>query len=147
MARSRKGGAAVATPPQLELPVVYGVVSFGDKTARIGLTVHRGNLTVTQADKLLVGRRLTCTILARSTGHAGQESLPGFEEADPVISGIADVKGIGVGPKNISFGLTFALDGLDNATLSHFSKREGVFTVTEIADIPAGEAGESEGEE
>jgi hypothetical protein len=59
---------------------------------------------------------------------------------------VADVKSIGVGVKNISFGLTFALESVDVETLAHFAKREGIVTVLEAEDIPEDEAEEG-GEE
>lgn len=129
------------------LHVSYGDVSIGDKFCRLGCVISRGNLTVAEADRQLCGRRLTVHCLARSSGGAGQESLPGIDGADIEFDGIADCKRYGVGPKAISFGLTFAIESIDIETLAKFAKREGVVTITNVAAIPAAEAGDGDAEE
>jgi hypothetical protein len=145
MARSRSR-SATADPPVLEIPVKYGNVNLGDETGRLGCSASRGNLTVAKADRNLVGKRLKVKIMARAGGaQSDQPSIP-QAEADEHIEAVADVKSIGVGVKNISFGLTFALESVDVETLAHFAKREGIVTVLEAEDIPEDEAEEG-GEE
>lgn len=134
-----------AEAPILELPVSFGNVNVGDKTARVGVTVPRTSLSVSSADKNLCGKRLTVHLLARAgDGQAGQESIPGLEGADLELSGVADVKGFGVGPKTISAGLTFSIESIDVPTLARMAKRDGVVTVVGIQDIPEGEQGDEE---
>jgi hypothetical protein len=126
----------VALTEKVELPVAYGNVSIGDKSARLGVTVSAGNLTPNQANKLLVGRRLTGQVLARlGNGQPGQGSIPGLEK-DPKLAGVFDVKSVGMTPKSYTFGLTFSLDKLDVEMLSHFAKREGILTVKDVEDLP-----------
>src|SRR5262245_62146532 len=90
----------------MELPVQYGNVNIGDKTARIGCNVKRPTLTPTIADKNLCDKRLTAKILARTSGGADQESIPGMDQ-DVNVEAVFDCKGFGVSKKAISFGLTF----------------------------------------
>ncbi len=129
----------------LKVPVAFSNVNIGDETARVGISIGRGHLTVSQADKHLCGKRLTGTILARSNGAtAEQGSLPGLDD-DTEIRGIFDVKGFSASLKKISTGLTFALASVDIEKLSHFAKREGQLSVENIEALPEGEDDE-EGE-
>lgn len=129
----------VTTGPMLEIACSYANVNIGDKTARLGISTSRGNLTVSQADKQLCGKRLTGKLLARrGGGGSDQQSLPGAED-DIEIQAVFDVKGFGVTGKNISFGATFALASIDVETLAHFAKTSGIVYILEAADIPEGE--------
>jgi hypothetical protein len=121
----------------LEVPVTYGDVSIGAETCRIGITVDRTKLTISSADRNLCGKLLTGTILARAGGaQAEQGSLPDMD-ADVSLAATFNVKGFGVKRKAITAGLTFAIASIDVEKLSQFAGRQGVFTVDEIADIPA----------
>ena len=124
----------------LELPGSWGNLNIGDETARLGATVARAALSVTQADKNLCCKRLAGTIIARAgDGNADQSSLPGAD-ADETITAIFDVKSFGVSRKNISFGLTVSLGSIEIEVLAKFAKRQGQFWVQDISDIPEDEA-------
>jgi len=121
----------------MDLIVGFGNVNIGDKTARIGITVDRGNLSVSQADQSLCGRRLTGTLIAQPDGDApGQETFPGMDSGNTELNGSFDVKGFNVTAKNISFGLTFSLKDLEMELLGHFAKRNGRLNITEVAELP-----------
>lgn len=124
-------------PYLLEIPCEYGSVSIGDKTCRIGLTVSRGDLELSRADKNICGRRLAGRILARSSGGPNQESLPGLDQ-DSQVDGVFDVKTISINREYLSFGLTFSRADVDTESLAQFPKREGVFYVQESMSIPEG---------
>ena len=120
----------------LELPVTFGNLSIGETTARLGIRVSRGNLTVSKADKHLCCKRLSCTIIARSNGaQADQESLPGIDAGDEEINAVCDVKGYSVGGKTISLGLTLMLSMVSIEKLSHFPKREGRVLIESAVEI------------
>lgn len=68
-----------------KIPVEFGSVSIGDQAASIGITIDRHNLTVSRADELLCGRRLTGKI----------ESKPKDEDADLGEEGGAESNGDG----------------------------------------------------
>lgn len=128
----------------LELPVTFGGLSVGEKTCRIGMSISRANYSVTKADKQLVGKRMTVQLLARSNGaNADQDSLPGMDN-DRVVEAVGDCKGFSAGGSAISFGLTFMLASVDVEVLSHFPKRDGRLTVTDVEAIPDGEESEDE---
>jgi hypothetical protein len=143
MAKTKKGAA------ELTLPVAYGNVSVGDKTARIGLTIHRGNLNITAADKTFTDKRLSCEITAKPNGDApGQNTLPGMEGSGIAsLTGVADVKGIRATGSAFNIGLTFNLKMIDVKTLAGFAKREGDLIVNGIEEIPEEDKGEDGGEE
>lgn len=118
------------------LAVAYGGVSYGDKTCRLAVVVSLGNLIPADAVKLLVGKRLkvVCTAVI---GRADQQTLTGDPPERVEIAGTADVKSIGIGTKAISFGLTFPIEGFDEAhKLPGFAKRDGFITILDREDIP-----------
>lgn len=128
----------------LELPVSFGNLNVGDETARLGVSVSRGALTVSQADKHLCGKRLTGEILARTNGaQADQGALPGLVD-DITVEGVFDVGGFTASPKKIGFGLTFLLSASDVTQLARFARREGRVTITGIENIPDDEADDGE---
>lgn len=120
-----------------QLPCSYGGVSYGDKTCRLGVSVSLGNLIPTDAVPLLVGKRLKvlCTAII---GRADQPALTGEPSHEELqVAGTADVKGIGVTTKAITFGLTFPIEGFDGEhSLPQFAKREGFVRVLDAEDIP-----------
>lgn len=122
----------------LELEVAFGNVSIGDKTARVGISTERSQISISQADKNLCGRRLTGTILVHANENPDQTTMDGFAD-DIALPGIFDVKQIGITPKAVGFGLTFALAGLDVSQLAHFAKRNGKLIVNNVEDIPENE--------
>ena len=134
----------------LDLEVAFGGVSIGDKTARIGVSVERSEISVTQADRNICGRRLTGAILARpNNDNPDQAVMDGFDD-EINLTGIFDVKQIGITPKAVGFGLTFNLQGLDVANLAMFAKRGGHLKIDNVEDIPEaernGDGGDEDGE-
>ncbi len=132
----------------LDLPVQFGNVNCGDKTARIGITLDRGGdqLTIAQADKQLVERRLTVRMVARPPGdNHDQDRLPGMDD-DEKLDAVVDVKGFSVSKDTISFGLTFAIASVDVGALAHFAKRAGKLVVTCAEDIPERNGDDSDSE-
>ena len=115
---------AASLDEKLTLPVSFGSVGFA-KSARIGVSCLREDLTVSRADKLLCGRRLTLRLTAVPRGeNPDQATLEGFDEKLE-MSCVADVKRIGVGVDELSFGLTLALKGLDRDMVANFAGRTG----------------------
>ena len=60
------------------------------------------------------------------------------------IRSVFDVKRMGVSPKNITAGLTFALAEIDVSELGHFAKRDGWLTIENAVEL---EDSEEEDEE
>ncbi len=141
MAKQKKTDAV------LELPVAYGRVGFGDRTASVGMSIDRANLEAQLADQSFCCRRLTGTIMRQPRGwDAAQKPLPGTAD-DMELSGIFDVASLSLTSKKIGMTLTFALDGLDVQRLASFAKCEGRITITGIAPLPNGEGGDDEDSE
>lgn len=128
---------------KITLPVSFGTVSFGKTTAKIGASCLRENLTLSRADKGLVGCRLTCKLTAVPKGqNQDQGTIEGFDEKVE-LKGIFDIKRIGVTPDEISFGLTANLHGTDRETFSNFAGRDGKIQVLSTEEIPGDEDDES----
>lgn len=133
----------------LELPVSYGGVSFGKKTARVGCTIDRGLLSLNKANEHFCDTRLSITIKANPQGdQPGQGRLAGMDDTLE-LKGSADVKGFGVHTGTISFGLTFNTAELRTSGIrfQDFAAREGSIVITEVGTIPEGESDEEGGDE
>lgn len=131
----------------VELPVGFGQVSVGDKVARIGIHISRGNITVAKADKLLCCRRLTGTIYSTPQKDApGQTTLPGTESAHEV-EGTFDVKQIGCTGKHITAGLTFSIKDVDLQELVQMAKQDGRMVIEKTEPLDGDdEEGDDEGD-
>ncbi len=132
----------------LDLPVSFKGVSFGDKTARVGVALDRTSvkLKLSDFDKNLCDKRLTGTIKSKPSETDGQGRLEGFDGLLEV-NGTFDVKGFKVSSNSIDFGLTFSLKDLDRATFSEFAKVGGRLIVTGVEDIPEDAVDEEEDDE
>ena len=123
----------------LDLPVSFGDVGIGERTARVGVSVSREELSLSGADKQVCGRRLIGKIVAKDNGaHGDQGNLSGFEDAE--VMGAFDVKRIGVTPKDLSFNLAFNIEDIDVGILGKFAQRNGRLIVGSVEKIPAKEA-------
>lgn len=123
----------------LDLIVAFGNQSAGDKTARIGVTVSRGDLSLSKAEKNFCERRLRVCIVVKANGwQPDQPALPGMDEMSEELEleAVFDVKRLSFDGDNISFGLTGALGDLDVGKLAKFAKRTGRLIVREVAEIP-----------
>ena len=139
----------------LDLPASFGSVSFGKKTARVGLTVEREHINLSTADKTLCYRRLTVTIFANGEGdQPGQQRLAGMDDNLELV-GVADVKSFGVHSTTISFGLTFNSKEIKRTTaktgiqFNDFAAREGRLMIAQVDEIPEDEkkADDEEGDD
>ena len=124
----------------IEAPVSFKQVSVGAKTARIGVTFDRSDLTLAKADKTLCQHRLVGRIVAKPEGEdPDQQVLPGMEDTDLYLDGIFDVKGLSVSGDQIGVGLTFAVKDVSVSELAKFAQRSGRIIIKEVQDLPAGE--------
>jgi hypothetical protein len=129
----------------LELPVDFSQVSIGDGTARVGVKVSRDKLKIRVADKQVCGRRLIGQIRVCPKDEDSKQTQM-FDDKHHQLSGAFDVKSITITPKALSFGLTFALEGLEISELAHFAKKAGKLVVNEVQAIPEkskGDGGDS----
>lgn len=128
---------------QVNVPVAFGGVSFGDKTARIGVDVSREGFELRDADEYFCDRRLTGEIVLGGAGDdAGQLSL--IPDGAHRIPGVFDVKGFRASAKKISIGLTFGVGEIDRGELARFAKAEGRLLIFQSQDIPDGEGNEDD---
>jgi hypothetical protein len=114
-------------PESNGLAVSFGNVSAGDKTCRIGCSVDRGTLKLTDADKNLCEKRLAVVCIVRPPGeNEDQGRLDGMErEGIHEVQAVADVKSFSATKDTITFGLTFALASVDIGELVKLAKRSG----------------------
>ncbi len=123
--------------PTLDLAVSFGSVSFA-KSARVGISMLREDLVLSKADNVLCGRRLTGRLVAVPRGeNPDQGHLDGMDGEKFELKGIFDVKRIGITPDELSFGLTFNLEGLDRETISNFAGRSGRLIIEDSEELPA----------
>jgi len=118
------------------IAVRFGGVSIGENTARIGIKIDREDIELSEAEEILCGRRLTGSVkTAKTNEDPTQKPLNGMGDTQHEIKSVFDVKRIGVSPKDISAGLTFALSEIPMEELAHFSKRAGWLTVDAVAEL------------
>lgn len=127
--------AKTKTEALIDIPVQYGDLSVGETTCRIGINVARDKLSVSKADSLICGKRLSGRITAvPGNGNPDQGQLITDEN---VVVAAFDVKKIGFNKKTIGFGLTFAIESVDTDALFHFSKRAGRLIVDSAEALPS----------
>ena len=132
MAKASKNGKHRETV--LEVPVQFAGISIGPEVARLGTTISRDECELEEADRIFCGRRIEVdVVLGKRTDAKGQTKM---WESDRTISGVADVKGIGVGPDTYRIGLSFGKHDVDLAELSEFAKGAGKLVVYGVAEIP-----------
>lgn len=141
---ARKKAAVADNGALLEIPVSYGKVSFGDKTASVSVSVSRGNIKdANKADQSLCGRRLTGKLMHKPHGWKGdQQALPGTSD-DTEITLIFDVASLSLTSRSIGFTLSVSRDRLNEAIFTSFAKCEGRISITAIADMNDEEEGGS----
>jgi len=139
----KRGRPAKNSKPVKEFPVSYGNVSFGDRTASVGLSISRGNCTVNEADKAFTGKRLTMTMFAGPPGSGGTPSA--FADGDLEVTAVFDSTGFSAKSKKIGLTVSAMLEDIDPATFSQFAKRDGRIEIASIEDAD-GDGGE-EGDE
>lgn len=131
----------------LTFPVAFGSVSFA-KSARVGVSVLRDDLPLSQAERQLCGRRVTGRIVTVPKGESpDQKHLKGMEPEKFELKGVFDVKRIGITPLELSFGLTFNLEGLDRETISNFAGRCGRLIVESSEEFEDDDSEEEEDKE
>lgn len=128
------------TDTLLELPVSFGNVSIGKKTARLSVSIDRSVLKLTKADDVFCGHRLSGRITVGAKDGLKQGKL--IEDADDnaedphEINGVFDCTRIGANADEITTGLTFSKKDVDISELSMFSNGTGTLYVRDVGDIP-----------
>ena len=109
-----------------QVSVSFGSVTITDKIAVLPIAISRLQLTLEEADRLLCGRQLTASILARPEGaQSTQEALPGLEgEGDVELLNVFDVARFNVTPTRFKASLIFRLKevDMDNTAISPTAK-------------------------
>jgi ribosome modulation factor len=123
----------MTTDMNLDLDVEFGGVSIGDATARLGVRIERGVLDLELADECFGGKQMQCKVTLEKRDDAGQQRLPGMEDAVPLtIESSPTCKQFSTNAKRFSAGLTFALSAIDVAELSQFAKRKGRLIISGV---------------
>lgn len=132
-----KNGKGTGKASVIDIPVEFGGVSIGKATLRLGLSIDRSKISLTQADKAFCGHRLSGKVLLGGSNDAsGQGQLFDEDEYDGAVSGTFDVKKISVSEAQISTGLTFSLSDIDVSKIAKFSKGSGRLLVDDVQEIP-----------
>lgn len=136
--KTREKPKTAAKKKRMKIAVEYGSVGSGENTCRVGIKIDRADMDAATADEVLCGRRIYGSArVSRTTDEKDQEALPGMQDASIAyeMSGMFDIKRVGLSPKEITAGLTFGLKDTDVETLSHFAKRKGWIHVEQIEDL------------
>lgn len=120
----------------LDLQVELSGVSIGDAASAVGIKVDRNRLPYQMAVQTFCGKRIG--VLLRTTPNGGEDSKQTHAPADAFesIEGHADVKRVGISPKEISFRLSFNNKEVSPHDLADFAQRSGKLIVNTVEDIP-----------
>ncbi len=125
--------------PVLEVAVSYGTVTLKPNAVKLGIAIRAVDLPIAEAYRHLCGHRLAATLLARPDGAgATQQGLPGLD-GDTTLRGEFDVKQLSLpNAATITATLSFPLTPEILDDLGRFAKREGILTIEQVGDLPAG---------
>lgn len=127
----------VATATEiLDCRVAFGNVGFGKDTVRLGIKIDRALLKVKDADRLLCGKRVNCTVKVQPSGDDPNQTYFDGIGGGAELTGVADIHRFGVSPDIISAGLTFNKRAVDGSILQDFASQIGRFVITGVDDIP-----------
>lgn len=132
---------------QLDVPVKFGKVSFGDSTCNVSISISRDVMTLIKADEYFSYRRLSGLVLACPPDESINQT--NFADKRHEVAGTFDVKGFRVGAKNLSTGVTFSLKDVDVgefAKLANQTGRLGVLQVQDLDEAEESEAGDDDDE-
>lgn len=120
-----------------KLEAKFGTVSFGDKTASVGVHVPIGEITLTKAYNDICECRLTGQIVAKGSPEddANQATLPGMDD-DVTVKGTFDVASLSVSSKQYGFTLSFRLKDVDTSELTKVAKRSGFIVINKTEEVP-----------
>lgn len=125
------------------IDVEFGGVSIGESTVRLGMKIARDQLSITQADRQFVSRRLTLE-LDLTHGSDGQKEL---FDTSLTIGGVFDTKRLAISDSHYHCGLSGAINDLDIATIAKFAKRAGVLRISRTERLVIEEEDEHKEEE
>ena len=117
--------------PILEVNVQFGGVSFGDQTARLGISFDEDLFSSKSAEEFLVGSRLKIVAVP------GSQDSTSFRQKELVESGKrleseVDCKGYSRGMHGFKAGLTFNVSSVDESILVHLRKKAGRLSMERI---------------
>jgi hypothetical protein len=140
---AKKRGSAPENTTVLNVPVKFGKVSLGPEISSISVRIDRSRLNIVAADECFCGHRLTGALQL-----GGEDDSPGQETmyADK-ISGVFDVKSIGVTPKAYSITPAFASADVDFAMLFQLVGKTGRIIVRDVSELVEDEEPEAEADE
>ncbi len=125
-----------ATQELLDVHCDFAGVSFGRNTVRLGVQIDRKLLNVKEADKLLCGRQIKCTVKIQPGGDDPNQTYFDGIGGGAELTGIANVHRFGVSPDQITAGLTFNKRQVDGDILKDFASQKGRLLIAEATDIP-----------
>lgn len=129
------------------LPIDFGNLSIGDRTASLGFKLSREVFSLDDADHFLCGRRLTGSIIVQpNRDHPDQEYFEGMDQKY-LVEASFDIKSIRVTPKQLGGNLTFPLGEVNVSDLAHFAKRTGTLKIKGVEDLAAIKQADEEEEE
>ena len=109
----------------LDIPVKWGGLSVGKKTARLGFVVARGKADNDVLNAHFVDSRLEVTMILDALSESDEPGQKSFTDPEAEVNTVADAKGYRTNMGEYSSALTFARDDVDLEALLDFAERGG----------------------
>jgi len=132
MAKKKAKGGDQEKSELLNVVARFGRVSFGEEMAGISFRVDRDWLDLSEAERLLCGKRLSAKLASGGADAAEQTLL--FDDLEYQVNGVFECRRIGCSPTEIGGTLNIMLDEIeDGETFRHLAGRQGRLVVTATA--------------
>jgi hypothetical protein len=134
----------MSKPETTTIPVKFGNLSVGDKTANLGVVID-GHLDDEQARYFLCGSRLMVTLKVDPQSQddiKGQETM-GFTETQ-TVNATVDSHSVRLFPSRYSAALVFSLAEIDVGNLAHFAKHSGTMVAKKVGDAGQTQEGDAD---
>ena len=115
----------------LEVNVQFGGISFGDQTARLGISFDRGDFKVCSAEKFMVGARLRIVAIPGVRDATAFRQLE-LMDAGKRVQADVDCKQYTGGSHAFKSGLTFNVSSVDQTALLALRKKQGRISLERI---------------
>jgi hypothetical protein len=119
----------------------YSTVSIGATKVTIPVSVDDGDVDIDALRAAVVGNRLDVLLTYDPLAGADEDGQGTILDTKESIKNVADCPSISIGPKAVSFRLSFARDSVDIATLVRVVQSKGEITLQAVGGIPPAKRG------
>ena len=109
------------------LNVGFGNVTIGTGTARLGVTLARGQMSLEEVDATFCGHRIAGQV--KTSSDDDQQSLI---DKELTIDAVFDVTRYGASAQSFTFGLAYSLADIKVEDIAKMARRPGKLTIRDV---------------